>query len=187
MPLMSNVMCPRAEVRLVLAEAAVAVLPVQLGGTIIARRANGPCFMAVPSFCRLQSKRKVGAPRWQLLGVRSRTEPSASPSLLVGRVCSSKGAGAVAVQPACSSVLRRRRSSQVCGAPALARSGKCSRRSGVAAAEQAPAYRPVLVGSEHLPPLQNASMRRPTHNHSIERTRPGKPGRAAHVERYAPA
>jgi len=180
---MSNVMCPRAEVRLVLAKAAIAVLPVQVGGTVIARRANGPCLMAVPSFCGLQSKRKVAAPRWLLLGVRSRTEPSASPWLQVGRVCSGKGAGAVAVQHACCSVPRRRRSSQVSGAPALARSGKCTRRSGVAAAEQAPADRPVLVGSERLPSLQNASMRRPTHNHSIERTRPGRPGRAAHVGR----
>jgi len=89
----------------------------------------------------------------------------------------------VGVQPACSSVPCRRRSHQQCGAPALVRSGKCSRRSGVAAAEQAPAYRPVLVGAERLPPLQNARMLRPTHNHSIERTRPGKPGRAAHVGR----
>ena len=183
MPLMSNVMCPRAEVRLVLAKAAVAVLPVQLGGSVIARRANRPCFMAVPSFCRVQSKCTIGAAHWLLLRTRSRTQPSASPSLQVGPVCLGKGAGVVAVQPACSSVPRRRRSSQVCGAHALARSGECSRRSGVAAGEQAPAYRPVLVGSERLPPLQNASMRRPTHNLSIERTRPGKPGRAAHVER----
>jgi len=46
MPLMSNVMCPLAEVRMVLAKAAIAVLLVQLGGGVIARRANGPCFMA---------------------------------------------------------------------------------------------------------------------------------------------
>jgi len=50
----------------------------------------------------------------------------------------------------------RQRSSRGRSAPALARSGKYSLWGGVAAAEQAPACRPVLVLPERLPPLQNA-------------------------------
>jgi len=180
---MSNVMCPRAEQSLLLAMAVVGVLPVQRAGAVTARQAGRRCFMPVLSVNGERSSRKAAQVRLFAVGQSSCTHGSHALRVPFERVCSDTRAGAAAGRLLGCAVLHGLRNRRGRSAPALARSGKCSWRGGVAAAGQAPACRPVLVRSERLRPLQNASTHRPSHNHSIERTCPGEPGHAAHVER----
>ena len=182
MPLMSNVMCPRTERPLPLARVAVGVLPVQLGGGVIARQAGRRCFMPVLSVIGRRSSCKVGRAPLFAGSQSSHEQWSRFPSAPSARVRSGTGGIAVAAWLAALFLF----GSAVVGAAGPLRLGAAANavlRSGVAAAEQAPACWPVLVSSERLPPLQNASMRRPAHNPSIERTVVGKPPTAAHVER----
>jgi len=145
----------------------------------VARPAGRRCFMLGLSVNVVHSSRKAALARWFAAGQGWSRELRVP----FEHVFSGARAGAAAgLQLGCA-VLRGLHNRRGRNAPALTRSGKCCRRSGVAAAEQAPACRPVLARSERLRPLQNASRHRPAHNPSIERTCPSKLGHAAHVER----
>ena len=95
MPLMSNVMCPRAEQSLPLARDAVGLLPVQRAGGAIARQAGSQCFMPVLSVNGERSSRKAAQAR--LFGsARALARRGLALRVPFERVCSGTRAGPVA-------------------------------------------------------------------------------------------